>query len=64
MSDDALDVLRELYRKEKHSFSEQCLQRCFEVQRQFQFDRDRDVPLEHMRRIVEAEVTRLLEQKG
>ena len=63
-TDNALSVLLEIYEKEVHEFSRDLLISCYETQRQYQFDRDRDVPMENMRRLIEAEVTRLLDTEG
>jgi hypothetical protein len=63
MTDDnnALKVLVELHGQDSSSVSLALLKECYTIQRNFQFDRDRDVPIEHMRRLVEAEVAARLE---
>jgi hypothetical protein len=60
-TDNALDVVLPLYRKGRYVFSEECLRECYEIQRRYQYDRDREVPLELMRKRVDAEVTGLLQ---
>ncbi len=59
-TDDALEVLLKQYKSSKYEFREVFLKQCYEVQRQYQFDRDRAVPVDHLRRLVEAEVDRIL----
>lgn len=54
----ALQVLLDLVSRGKYDVSEDLVRACYEVERQFQFDRDRDVPMDRIRRIVEAEAVR------
>jgi hypothetical protein len=59
-SDDvAIEVLLSLLGKEKAEVSEALVRQCFEIQKAFQYDKDREVPLDRMRRLVEAEVARI-----
>lgn len=62
--DNAVEALLECYRAGAYEFGEDFLLKCYDVERQFQYDPDRDVPVEHLRRLVEAEVTRLLAADG
>lgn len=64
--DEALEVLIEIFGKGKYSFTEDLLRGCYKIQKQYQFDKDRDLPVEHMRRLVEADVAVQLSetQKG
>jgi hypothetical protein len=63
--DKAIQVLLDLLSREKADVSTGLVRQCYEVEKAFQYDRDRDVPLDKIRRLVEAEVTRLLEsEKG
>lgn len=59
-TDSALEVLLKQYRSGKYEFSESFVKRCYEVQAQYQFDRDRALPVDHLRRLVEGEVDRIL----
>lgn len=59
--DQAMQVLLELLAREKSEVGVALVRQCYEVEKAFQYDRDRDVPLAKIRRLVEAEVTRQLE---
>lgn len=59
--DNALKVLLQVLHEEGYELSEAVVRQCYAVQKQFQFDRDREVPLDRKRRIVEAEVVRQME---
>lgn len=59
--DKAVQVLLELWAREKTEVSAALVRQCYEVEKAFQYDRDRDVPLDKIRRLVEAEVSRQLE---
>jgi len=59
--DKAIQVLLELLSREKSDVGTTLVRQCYEVEKAFQYDRDRDVPLDKIRRLVEAEVTRQLE---
>jgi hypothetical protein len=56
--DQGLRVLLDLLAKGDYAVDEGLVRGCSDIQRQFQFDRDREVPMDHMRRLVEAEVVR------
>jgi hypothetical protein len=59
--DKAMQVLLELLAREQSEVSAALVRQCYEVEKAFQYDRDRDVPLDKIRRLVETEVTRQLE---
>jgi len=59
-TDEALQVLLDLFHKGKYPFGEPLLRSTYEIEKQYQFDQDRDLPLDHLRRLVEAEVTAML----
>lgn len=61
MSDDnALEVLLQLMRDERFSLSEDMVRECFAIQKKYQHDRDREVPLNQIRRLIETEAARQL----
>ncbi len=62
--DKAMQVLLELLTREKSDINSAIVRQCYEVEKAFQYDRDRDVPLDKIRRLVEAEVTRQLERES
>jgi len=53
--DNGLEVLLQLLRDGKYAIPEGLLRECYAVQKQYQHDRDREVPLNQLRRLVEAE---------
>lgn len=53
--DNGLDVLLHLLREGKYAIPEGLLRECYKVQKQYQHDRDREVPLNQLRRLVEAQ---------
>lgn len=53
--DNGLEVLLQLLRDGKYAITEGLLRECYAVQKQYQHDRDREVPLNQLRRLVEAE---------
>jgi hypothetical protein len=63
-SDHALEVLLEVRSKVAPECPEELLRQCFKIQRQFQFDRDDELPLVHTRRLVEGFVEREGENKA
>jgi hypothetical protein len=62
--DNGLDVLLDLLRDGSYAVPEALVAECYAVERQYQYDRDRDVPLNHLRRLVEAEASHQLEAEG
>jgi len=62
--DKAMQVLLELLAREKSEVSTALVRQCYEIEKAFQYDRDRDVPLDKIRRLVEMEVTRQLEAES
>jgi len=62
--DKAIQVLLELLSREKSDVGATLVRQCYDVEKAFQYDRDRDVPLDKIRRLVEAEVTRQLEAEN
>lgn len=52
------EVLREVFGESERAFDEQLLLQVYAIERQYQFDRDRAVTLEHIRRAVEAFIAR------
>lgn len=52
-SDNALEVLLDVREKVAPELDEKLLRRCYEIQRTFQFDRDREIPLTTTRRLIE-----------
>jgi hypothetical protein len=64
MADDsnALQVLIELHTQDGAGVSLSLLKECFAIEQSFQYDRDREVPIDQLRRLVEAEVAARLEQ--
>lgn len=63
-SDNALEVLRHLLREGSFALPETLVEECYAVERQYQYDRDRVVPLNHLRRLVEAEAGRQLDTES
>jgi hypothetical protein len=59
--DDALDILLAIRERTAPECPEDLLRQCYLVQRQFQFDRDEQLPLVHTRRLVETYVEREME---
>ena len=58
-ADDAgLAVLVERLGREKETVSESLLRRCYDIEKRYQYDRDRSSPLEEIRRLVDREVDR------
>jgi len=62
--DKAIQVLLELLSREKSDVGAALVRQCYDVEKAFQYDRDRDVPLDKIRRLVEAEVTRQLDAEN
>lgn len=52
-TDDALEVLLEVRETAAPELDEVLLRECYAIQKRFQFDRDREVPLDATRRLVE-----------
>lgn len=59
--DTGLAVLMQLLREGNYALPEALVVECYVIEKQYQYDRDRDVPLNHIRRLVEAEAGRQLE---
>lgn len=59
--DNGLDVLLQLLREGSYALSEELVRECYAVEKQYQHDRDREVPLNQLRRLVESEAARQLE---
>lgn len=57
-NDHALDVLLEVREKHASDLDEALLREAYEIEKQFQFDRDREVALVKLRRLVENAVER------
>ena len=60
--DNALRILHELLDSGEYRVDGGLVRQCYEIQKQFQFDRDREIPLDRVRRLVEAEVARDLQE--
>ena len=58
-SDNALEVLLRVRLEVAPELDETLLRECYAIQRRFQFDRDREIPLDAIRRLVE----RIVEQE-
>lgn len=52
--DDVLDVLLEVRHASSPELDEFLLRDCYAIQRKYQFDRDREIPLEATRRLIEG----------
>ena len=57
-SDHALDVLLVVRAQIAPELPEELLMQCYAIQKQFQFDRDEQLPIVHTRRLVEGFVER------
>lgn len=57
-ADHALDVLLAVRAQIAPDLPEELLRQCYAIQKQFQFDRDEQLPLVHTRRLVEGFVER------
>lgn len=57
-ADHALDVLLAVRAQFAPELPEELLRHCYAIQRQFQFDRDEQLPIHHTRRLVEGFVER------
>lgn len=55
-NDHALDVLLDVRQKHAPDLDESLLRDSYEIEKQFQFDRDREVALVKLRRLVETAV--------
>jgi hypothetical protein len=62
--DNGLIVLLQLLREGNYALPEALVVECYTIEKQYQYDRDRDVPLNHLRRLVEAEAGRQLEAES
>ena len=54
--DSALDVLLEVRASKVPELDETLLRECYAIQKKFQYDRDREIPLDVMRRLIERVV--------
>lgn len=59
--DHALEVLLTIHDEQQSEVSKDLLRRCYELQKKFQYERDRDKPLVMMQKLVETEVAKELE---
>lgn len=62
--DHALAVLLEVCEHIAPELPEDLLRQCYAVQKQFQFDRDEQLPLVHTRRLIEGYVEREAEREA
>jgi hypothetical protein len=58
--DNGLEVLMQLLREGNYALPERLVTECYGIEKQYQYDRDREVPLNHLRRLIEAEASRQL----
>lgn len=63
-TDRGLDVLLEVRAQIAPELPEELLRQCYAIQKQFQFDREEQLPLVHTRRLVEAFVEREAEARS
>jgi hypothetical protein len=52
MNDDALEVLMEVYESIKPNLPKQLVEKCYRVEKTYQYEHDREVPLSDLRRLV------------
>jgi hypothetical protein len=62
--DNALEVLLEVRARKVPELDERLLRECYAIQKKFQYDRDREIPLDVMRRLIEQEVTSMVARTG
>jgi hypothetical protein len=62
--DHALAVLLEVRTRVAPDLPEDLLRQCYAIQKQFQFDRDEQLPVVHTRKLIEAHVEREAERAG
>jgi hypothetical protein len=62
--DHALEVLLAVRTQIATELPEEILRQCYAIQRQFQFDRDEQLPVVHTRRLVEGFVEREAEMQS
>ena len=56
--DNALSVLENIRNANYPDLSQSLLRLCYELEKRYQYDRDRDVALQELQRLIESEVAR------